>query len=649
MLKSFIFSFLFFFSLHVYAQKNERIDVLIDSASRNLRDPYLTVQIANEILVQSESSKYQFGLASGNKFKGIGYYYSGRADSALIFYEKSLELFTQLNDKLEMGKAHINIATYYNAVANYEKSVEQSLISLELFRSVNDLRGIARVQNILGQSYYFQSNYEEAKRYFRDYLNTALESGDSVEISSSLSNLGAAFQELEQLDSALYYLERAVQLKERLNFLGNIGTSYYNLGELFAEGQEFTKAEIYFEKAHEIYSNVSDSLRLAELSLARADMAFNRNRINEAVRYAEEALLIAQNSGALEVKKSSLSSLAQFSAQQNNFTRAYQYLTQYVETSESILNTENIESINRLREEFQTREKEQQIELQQAELAAQEVRLQRNQILVLALIIIVLLAIIVFILWKNRTEKAYEIERQEARLKLREAEINAIINSQEKERNRFARDLHDGFGQLISVLKLNLDQLGQVPAKDSDKRVEVFKNGESVINEMYEELRNICFDLMPRTLVKQGLADALREFGARINETQKLVCEVLVFDEGQRFTDLIEISLFRISQEWVNNILKYSRAGHITIQLTADHQEITLTIEDDGLGFDKELLINGKGNGWKNIQTRLNQIKGEIDLDTEEGRQGNTLVVNVGVKELKSDLTQAPKGSIELG
>ena len=139
------------FSFTVFAQNSESIDVLIDSVSKNLRDPYLTVRIADEILSQSKSAKYPFGLASGNKFKGIGYYYSGRADSALIYYNRSLELFTDLGDKLEMGKAYINIATYYNAVANYEKSVEQSLISLDLFRSVSDIRGVARVQNILGQ------------------------------------------------------------------------------------------------------------------------------------------------------------------------------------------------------------------------------------------------------------------------------------------------------------------------------------------------------------------------------------------------------------------------------------------------------------------------------------------------------------------
>ena len=95
------------------------------------------------------------------------------------------------------------------------------------------------------------------------------------------------------------------------------------------------------------------------------------------------------------------------------------------------------------------------------------------------------------------------IEKQ-TEIKAREAEINAVVNSQEKERNRLAKDLYDGFVQLISVLESNLSQLNEYSSKDLEKRRGVFKNGESVINDMYRELRNICFDLMPQTLIKKG-------------------------------------------------------------------------------------------------------------------------------------------------
>ena len=202
-----------------------------------------------------------------------------------------------------------------------------------------------------------------------------------------------------------------------------------------------------------------------------------------------------------------------------------------------------------------------------------------------------MLLIVLVLLNRNRAKKKEQLIQQEAQLKLREAELNAVINSQEKERNRFARDLHDGFGQLISVLKLNLSGLNDKDAEYPEKRMEVFKNGESVINDMYAELRSICFDLMPQTLVKKGLTIALKEFGDRITQSKKVVCEVIVFSNKERLPELIEISLFRICQEWVNNVMKYAEPNHITIQLTRDETELTLTVEDDGNGFNSGLFF----------------------------------------------------------
>jgi signal transduction histidine kinase len=176
--------------------------------------------------------------------------------------------------------------------------------------------------------------------------------------------------------------------------------------------------------------------------------------------------------------------------------------------------------------------------------------------------------------------------------------------------------------------------LNDKDAQYPEKRMEVYKNGESVINDMYTELRTVCFDLMPQTLIKKGLTLALREFGDWINQSNKLNCEVIVFSNKKRLPELVEISLFRICQEWVNNVMKYAQASHITIQLTRDETELTLTVEDNGNGFDSELFYNGKGNGWENIQIRLNLIKGEFDLDTHPDRLGSIITINLDEEKL---------------
>ena len=133
---------------------------------------------------------------------------------------------------------------------------------------------------------------------------------------------------------------------------------------------------------------------------------------------------------------------------------------------------------------------------------------------------------------------------------------------------------------------------------------------------------------MPQTLIMDGLGAALKEFVSRINQGDKLRIEILLFEMDDRLSQIQEISLYRISQEWINNILKYSNATHISLQLTKDTKEVTLLIEDNGQGFNKNKLKSNTGNGWKNINSRTNLIKGEIEVDTNPETIGTTFILN---------------------
>ena len=238
--------------------------------------------------------------------------------------------------------------------------------------------------------------------------------------------------------------------------------------------------------------------------------------------------------------------------------------------------------------------------------------------------------IAIILLIRSRARKKQALLQKEAQVKLKETQIEAAITSQEKERSRFAKDLHDGFGQMISILNLNLQSLEKKESNPHD----VFDRSTKVLDEMYQELKSICFNLMPQTLIKKGLVAALQEFAVRINVTGQKQVITDFYGLEDRMTDLQEISLYRISQEWVNNVLKYSDAQKITIQITKDEEEITLLIEDDGSGFEPTLLKNGKGNGWRNMNSRTNLIHGTLELDTMAGRKGNALIVNCPARVL---------------
>jgi two-component system NarL family sensor kinase len=204
---------------------------------------------------------------------------------------------------------------------------------------------------------------------------------------------------------------------------------------------------------------------------------------------------------------------------------------------------------------------------------------------------------------------------------LREGQLKAVIASQEEERKRFAADLHDGLGQMISALRLSL----------SHEKVDAnaLSHALGVLNDMNIEIRNIAFNLMPQVLMKSGLEEALKEFALRINRAGSVSVSVQTFDLDNDMPAEHRIALYRICQEWVNNVIKYSGGNHISIQLVKHPQELVLTIEDNGRGFDPNSLLESQGNGWKNINSRLHMIKGSIEIDTQKDRQGTTLIISV--------------------
>ena len=183
-------------------------------------------------------------------------------------------------------------------------------------------------------------------------------------------------------------------------------------------------------------------------------------------------------------------------------------------------------------------------------------------------------------------------------------------------------------GQLVSALTMNIQGLKNT-SNDPQVRLEIVDNSTSLLHDIQHEIRNIAFNLMPQILTNDGLIPALRELLARINKSNQMNAEVQVFGMEGRLNEVFEISLYRILQEWISNVLKYANATEILIQFTAHEEEIIITVEDNGQGFNLRTFENSKGNGWRNINTRLSLIKGEMDIDTQEGRKNTTLTISI--------------------
>jgi signal transduction histidine kinase len=202
----------------------------------------------------------------------------------------------------------------------------------------------------------------------------------------------------------------------------------------------------------------------------------------------------------------------------------------------------------------------------------------------------------------------------------REAEnrvLNAIIQTEEKERKRFAKDLHDGLGPLLSTVKMSVSTLSLM---DTDPaRKEIIENTAHVINESIKSIKEISNNLSPHILNNFGLASAIKDFTNKIDsKVIHINFESNIF--SRRFDENVEVVLYRVICELITNTMKHASAKNVDINLTLQHKTIILSYSDDGVGFDVNEVISeeppAQGMGYSNMFSRLNSINGKMDIES---------------------------------
>jgi signal transduction histidine kinase len=208
-------------------------------------------------------------------------------------------------------------------------------------------------------------------------------------------------------------------------------------------------------------------------------------------------------------------------------------------------------------------------------------------------------------------------------LSLRAAEsdkklLQTLLENQqivETERSRLAKDLHDGVGGLLSGIKLTLNSVAvNVP----EKNTLLFNKANNQLDNAIREMRRVAHNMMPEALLKFGLGEAIHDFCDGINESNLVKMKYTQIGSLESLDKSTEIVLYRIIQELTNNALKHSGAKNIFIQINKHPKGFTITIEDDGKGFDTAGTAGG-GQGLKNVQSRINYLKGSYDIKSEKG------------------------------
>jgi len=224
-------------------------------------------------------------------------------------------------------------------------------------------------------------------------------------------------------------------------------------------------------------------------------------------------------------------------------------------------------------------------------------------------------------------ELFYSLKRAETdRVRSEKRVINAIINTEENERKRFAKDLHDGLGPILSTVKMSLSALNE-RIKDPSGTV-ILNNTNHLVNEAISTIKDISNNLSPHVLSNFGLTSAISAFTTKINQTKAVEIDFKSNMETQRLDNDKEVVIYRAVCELINNSILHSGASRIEIELNKHEKFVTLQFYENGRGFDTSTLIkeDTKGMGLSNIETRVKTVEGVFILESTPGKGTSALI-----------------------
>ncbi|WP_187264501.1 tetratricopeptide repeat-containing sensor histidine kinase [Pontibacter beigongshangensis] len=497
---------------------------------------------------------------------------------------------------------------------------------------------------------------------------------DSSALAVVNANLGAKLINTKAYGKALPYLQKAATVLQRLGMSESEGFVYLNTVECLLAMDSVAQTKPYLDKAKAcfelqvdsdmwghyytylgLYHHRSGNLQQALQSYAEAEqLALAKQQTHrleniwkglyelhmDLKQYPQARLAIQKLYRHVQEKELgqsqlyALESLARLAEKTGDHARAYTYLKAHKQLSDSVRQAEIDLKISEMEARYQAEKTQSEMLVLQNTNKEQQLKLERSRLFLSLLlggsVILLLLLLIGYLLYRHKQRLARQLHEQQVRELEQEKQLityNAMLQGQEQERTRVARDLHDGLGGMLAGVKLQLAgmadrQSNQTPDMDLYKVI-------SQLDQSANELRRIARNMMPESLLKFGLETALKDLCANL-ATPATPITLQAYDLSPILSQDTQITVYRIIQELVANAVKHADASQILVQCSQHENQLLITVEDDGRGFDLNALRHKEGIGLSNVRNRIGYLKGKVDIDSAIG-QGTTVNIEINL------------------
>jgi two-component system, NarL family, sensor kinase len=617
--------------------------------------------IFNQALINAKKKQDPIIIAKCETMFGFMHGEKAEYDKAISAYLKSLKILEKTTEYRSIGNANHNIAIYLlrldrdNEALNYTETAITNLLkhnskpNQELLNAYNT-KGVALVSS---------KKYNEAIETYNKSIDMATNLGGNANgLANGYTNLANVYLKIDSSRAEIIPLQQKAlnALKGRTDrtSLRGLASTNMNIGILLKRKGDNIGSLPYLEEALKYCKLINDKDYYRKVYLNLSECTGNLKDFETAYEYGYLNRKYTDSVRSEIIEKS-------ISAERVKFE------TEKKEAEIVLLNTKNQlqktdldkSKLQILNDELELKERQNQLETQSLTLKNQNLELNAKDALVkntklendkniqkVKLLdvenqlskanlktkngILVLLgsaflaSLLVGYLLYNRRKLQQEAQLQKEVTHQQELATQAVLEAEERERKRISTDLHDGVGQSIMALKMNLEGISQQLEFKSEKAKDIFEKAMLLADDSAKEVRTISHQMMPNALLKSGLGSAIREFISKV-QVGNLRINLEINNLNDPLNNNIEKVLYRVIQESVNNVIKHANASELKISLSKTTQNIECHIKDNGQGF-KAQNTDFEGIGLKNIKDRVNFLKGSVTIDSKLN-EGTSLTI----------------------
>lgn len=599
------------------------IDYLRAGVNNRLEDFFI---LTNELIQLSKDIGYTPGLSKGYEFAVIHYTNISGYSKSIAYADSAFEILrndTSTKAMHSKGCLFNNRGLALSEIGDNTKALDDYAAAVKIFEKINDPIVLSAYSNI--SELYANLNLEaKCLEYANLAIKKAMQLNDENTLCVTLLNYSTNLLMLYKTpEKAEEILNKTRPMVEKLE------NGYYtqlftmNTGALSELKYDYLHALKMYSAALLLTRQNYDPFQECVVINKLTD-CFNKMHDNKSEKKMLDTLLLRSSAyGFRYFKNEAYKKLAAWYRRSGQFKLSDRFMQQFVQLNDTIASEKTITKITSLEGKYRLEQKDGEIDQLKKVSLLQALSIKQKKWLNYFLSgSAVVLSFLVLLIYSNYKQKQKLQQQQITELVLEKklSTTQAIIKGEERERTRIAKDLHDGLSGMLSGVKYSLQNMqGNLIMTPDNKQS--FERSMDMLDNSIMEMRRVAQNMMPEALVQFGLDIALKDFALEINRTG--IIKVIYESMGLAMVKVdptTAITIYRIIQELVNNVIKHATARQVFVQLLMEENKLIINVDDNGTGFDKSTLQNNPGMGWKNIVTRVEYLKGKIDVKTAPGK-----------------------------